>query len=262
MVSIKKWGIIYKSLAIVLVLIVVRLIVDYLGWDTIPINPVVGAFITGAIFTIAIIFTGTFTDYKESEKISGEMCSALKALYNDTLVVPLGDEAPLADTRSHIRGLLHEILSSFQNNTWDIRAINRAMDTVNDDIRTLARLNVAPPQIVKLRVEMGTIDKLVNRVDVIIRTEFIPAAYAISEVATAGVILVLLFVKIDPAVDGILMFAVISIMLIGLIFLIKDMDNPFEFGEQTHADVDIQLLVDLETYFNERPGNQESGQNP
>jgi hypothetical protein len=253
MVMIKKWGIIYKSLAIVVVLLAVRVIVDYLGWDTITINPVVGAFITGAIFTIAIIFTGTFTDYKESEKIGGEMCSALKALYNDTIVIPLEDEAPLATARSHIRGLLHEILSSFKNNAWDIKTINLAMDTVNNDIRTLARLNVAPPQIVKLRVEMGALDKLVNRVDVIIRTEFIPAAYAIAEVATAGVILILLFMKIDPAIDGIVIFAVISIMLVALIFLIKDMDNPFEFGEQTHADVDIQLLVDLEKYFGERP---------
>ncbi len=262
MVSTKKWGIIYKSLAIVLVLIVVRVIIDYLGWDTIPINPVVGAFITGAIFTIAIIFTGTFTDFKESEKIGGEMCSALKALYNDIHVITLQDEAPLTAAKTHIRGLLHEILSSFQSNNWNVRAINRAMDTVNDDIRTLARLNVAPPQIVKLRVEMGALDKLVNRVDVIIRTDFIPAAYAISEVATAGVILVLLFVKIDPTLDGIVIFAVISIMLIGLIFLIKDMDNPFEFGEQTHADVDIQLLVDLEPYFDERSGSPIPGQKP
>jgi len=253
MVWIKKWGIIYKSLAIVLILIVVRVIVDYLGLDTLPINPVVGAFITGAIFTIAIIFSGTFIDYKESEKIGGEMCSSLKALYNDTIVIPLENEAPLATARSHIRELLHEILSSFKNNAWDISAINRAMDLINDDIRTLARLNVAPPQIVKLRVEMGTLDKLVNRVDVIIRTEFIPAAYAIAEVATAGVILVLLFVKIDPTIDGVVMFAVISIMLIALIFLIKDMDNPFEFGQNTYADVDIQLLVDLETYFAGRP---------
>jgi len=109
---------------------------------------------------------------------------------------------------------------------------------------------------------MGMLDRLVNRVDVIIRTEFIPAAYAIAEVATAGVILVLLFVKVDPAIDGIIIFAVISIMLIALIFLIRDMDNPFEFGENTHADVDIQLLVDLETYFAGRPGSAGTGQKP
>jgi hypothetical protein len=260
MVRMKKWGIIYKSLAIVIVLLVARIIVDYFGFDTVPINPVVGAFITGAIFTIAVIFTGTFTDYKESEKIGGEMCSGLKALYNDTFVIPLENGAPLAMTRSHIRELLHQILTSFEHNAWDIKAINRAMDRVNDDIGTLARLSVAPPQIVKLRVEMGSLDRLVNRVDVIIRTEFIPAAYAIAEVATAGVILVLLFVKVDPAIDGIVIFAVISIMLIALIFLIKDMDNPFEFGEGTHADVDIQLLVNLETYFDER--EQGSGTAP
>ena len=49
------------------------------GHDTVPINPVVGAFITGAIFTIAIIFTGTFTDFKESEKVGGDLAASLKS---------------------------------------------------------------------------------------------------------------------------------------------------------------------------------------
>lgn len=38
-------------------------------------------------------------------------------------------------------------------------------------------------------------------------------------------------------------------MLIGLILLIRDMDNPFEFGPDTHADADLETLVFLEKYF-------------
>ena len=72
----KKWGIMFKAVVIMLVLLVPRTVIDILGYDTIPINPVVGAFITGAIFTIAIIFTGTFTDFKESEKIGGDLAAA------------------------------------------------------------------------------------------------------------------------------------------------------------------------------------------
>ncbi|MFA5415374.1 MAG: hypothetical protein WC295_07765 [Methanoregula sp.] len=58
-----------KAVLIMLILLVPRTMIDYNNMDVVPINTVVGAFISGAIFTIAIIFTGTFTDFKESEKV-------------------------------------------------------------------------------------------------------------------------------------------------------------------------------------------------
>lgn len=255
----KKWGIILKALVIVLVLLGVRTLIDFSGYDTVPINPVVGAFITGAIFTIAVIFTGTFTDFKESEKIAGEMASALKALYNDAIVIPLEDEAPLVTMRGHIRGLVNTINASFMENNFNIRAINHAMDIVTDDIRVLGRLNVAPPTIAKLRMEMGALDKLVNRVDVITRTEFIPAAYAVAEIATAAVILVMLFIENEPYIEGSVIFVFLSLMLISLVMLIKDMDNPFEFHQGTSADVDIETMLNLAQYFEEREANLKKG---
>jgi len=253
----KKWGIMFKALIIMLILLVPRTLIDIYGYDTVPINPVVGAFITGAIFTIAIIFTGTFTDFKESEKIGGELAASLKALYNDSCVLPLTDEAPARIFRVHVRDLHRTISTCFKENTFNLPDINREMNKINNDIRTLAYLNVAPPLIAKLRNELGAIDRITNRVEVIIRTDFIPAAYALAEVATAGVILLLLFVKIDPLLEGTIIFGVISSMLIGLLLLIRDMDNPFEIGAHTYADVDLETLVYLDTYFDEQDTEME-----
>ena len=82
----KKWGIIIQAIIIMCILFIPRTIIDHYGFDILPINTIVGAFISGAIFTIAIIFTGTFTDFKESEKVGGDLAAALKALYNDSCV--------------------------------------------------------------------------------------------------------------------------------------------------------------------------------
>jgi RsiW-degrading membrane proteinase PrsW (M82 family) len=65
----QKWGIVFKAAAIVVVLLVVRLIIDTLQIDLITVNTVVGSFVGGAIFTLAIILTGTLVDFKEAEKI-------------------------------------------------------------------------------------------------------------------------------------------------------------------------------------------------
>lgn len=254
----KKWGLMFRALIIMLFLLVPRTLIDLYGYDSVPINPVVGAFITGAIFTIAIIFTGTFTDFKESEKIGGELAGALKALYNDSRVLPLTDEAPARVFRSHVRDLHRTLRTCFTNNSFNLPDINREMNKINNYIRILSYLNVAPPLIAKLRNELGLIDRMTNRVEVIIRTDFIPAAYALAEVATAGVILLLLFVKIDPILEGTIIFAVISSMLIGLLLLIRDMDNPFEIGGHTYADVDLETLVYLDTYFDEQDAEMEN----
>ena len=249
----KKWGVLRKALAIVIVLFAVRTVIFILGYDTVPINPVVGAFITGLLFTIAVIFTGTFTDFKESEKIAGDMAAAVKALYNDSIVIPLEDETPLVTMRSHIRALLDTINASFLENNFNPPAINHAMDIITDDIRVLSKLNVAAPTIAKLRVEMGALDKLVNRVDVIIRTEFIPAAYAAAEVSIATIIVVMLFLDSGQRyLEGSVIFMFLSLILIALLMLIKDMDNPFQFQKGTSADVDINTLLNLGQYFEER----------
>ncbi len=248
----KKWGIMLRAFAIMLILLIPRTIIDILGYDTVPINPVVGAFITGAIFTLAIIFTGTFTDFKESEKAGGDLAASLKALYNDSRVLPLTDQEPARVFRAHVRDLHRTMNHCFKENCWNLEDINRDMDKVNEDIRTLAYANVAPPLIAKLRNELGAIDKMTNRIEVIIRTDFIPAAYALAEVATASVIFLLLFVKIDPLPEATVVFAVIASMLIGLLLLIRDMDNPFEIGEHTFADVDLETLNYLEKYFDEQ----------
>jgi hypothetical protein len=46
-------------------------------------------------------------------------------------------------------------------------------------------------------------------------------------------------------------------MLIGLLLLIRDMDNPFEIGAHTYADVDLETLVYLDTYFDEQDAEME-----
>ena len=257
----KKWGIIFKAFVIMLILLIPRTVIDIYGYDTVPINPVVGAFISGAVFTIAIIFSGTFTDFKESEKFGGDLAASLKALYNDSRVLPLIDEDSGRLFRAHIRNLHRTINRCFQDNSWNLVDINRGMDTINNDIRTFSYANVPPPLIVKLRNELGSIDRMTNRIEVIIRTDFIPAAYALAEIATVSVIILMLFVRMDPILEGTIIFAVVCSMLVGLVLLIRDMDNPFEIGAHTYADVDLETLNYLETYFNEQDAADAARQN-
>jgi len=76
----KKYMLVLKALGIVAILLVVKLIVDRFNLDVIAVSPVITGIVAGVIFTIAIIFTGVLSDYKESEKIPGDLASSIKSL--------------------------------------------------------------------------------------------------------------------------------------------------------------------------------------
>ncbi|MFA4957886.1 MAG: hypothetical protein WC556_13025 [Candidatus Methanoperedens sp.] len=244
----KKWGLTIEALVIVFILLVLKAIIFFYDLEVATASPLIPALVGGVIFTIAIIFTGTLSDYKESEKIPGELAASIKALYNDSKVLPVDDEVT-SNMRIHIKALLHAINSNLRKNNWDLHEINSTMDAINDDISILARKGMAPPLIVKLRVELINIDKISNRIKTIAETSFIPAAYGIAELAVGAVLIMLLFLKIEPVYEGLALIGATSSLLIGLILLIKDMDNPFEVGKKTYADVDLSLMWDLEEYL-------------
>lgn len=249
-----KWGLILKAFWITMGLLVVRLVFDYLGLDLLSVTNLITAFIGGAIFTIAIIFAGTLTDYKESERIPGEIVTSIRSLFSDLTLVRVRDPDLIAGMQRNVAALLRCINTNFRNNTWDLEAMDRALDTVTADISTLVDQNVAPNYIIKLKGEVMNIDRLSHRVKTIAETSFIPAAYAISELAAAGVILLLFFVKLDPYYEGLVLFTVLSMLLVALLLLIKDMDNPFEVGQVSYADIDMFLLWDLEKKLDQMTG--------
>ena len=90
--------------------------------------------------------------------------------------------------------------------------------------------------------ELANVNRMSNRIDVIAETSFIPAAYAISELAILFVLTITAFVEMNHYYEGIAFIGSISFLLIGLMLLIKDMDNPFE----GYASVDLSLLNSLE----------------
>lgn len=247
----KKWGLIGKALGITAVLVVIRLVIDVTNYDILNLTNLVTAFIGGAIFTVAIIFTGTLTDYKESEKIPNEIAVSILAMYHDSKLFRPSDNLLSLHLRDHIRSLHQIIVDNFRNNIYSNEKVRNAIAEINDDLCALVDQNAPPQYVNRIRTELGTIDRLTSRVKTIAETSFIPAAYAIAEISVAGVVLILFFVKLDPYYEGMVLFTIIIALLISIILLIKDMDNPFEYGKKTFVDVDLSPILELDSYLRE-----------
>ena len=247
----KKFWVIWKTVAIVMVLLIVKLVIDYYKIDVIIPSPVITALVAGVIFTMAAIFTGVLADYKESEKIPGELAATIRNLYKDIRIATVTHKDLTFDMHEHIRELLLTMNRNFRRNEWKLREINPAIDKIDEDIEHLATDGIAPAFITKIRTEMSNLEKLSYRIDTIMETSFLPAAYAIAIIATASVLITLMFTKMDPYYEALTLFSSITFVLVGILLLINDMDNPFEVGHKSSADVDLSILFKLEEQLQE-----------
>ena len=100
----KKWGLIAKALVITAILVAIRLVIDISNYDIIALTNLITAFIGAAIFTVAVIFTGTLTDYKESEKIPNEIAVSLLTVYQDCKLIRPADNPISLHMRDHAQG--------------------------------------------------------------------------------------------------------------------------------------------------------------
>jgi hypothetical protein len=248
----KKFWVIWKTVGIVILLLAVKLLIDYYKIDTIIPSPVITGLVAGVIFTMAAIFTGVLADYKESEKIPGELAATIRNLYKDIRLATVTHKDLTSDMHKHIRDLLSVINENFRRNEWKLREINPAIDKIDDDIEHLAADGIPPAYITKIRSEMSILEKLSYRIDTIMETSFLPAAYVIAIIATASVLITLLFTKMDPFYEALTLFSSITFVLVGILLLINDMDNPFEVGRKSSADVDLSVLFKLEEQLKDK----------
>jgi hypothetical protein len=120
MKKIFRYKLFFQAGCIALIVLALKLVADHFNLSVIAINTLTGTFFGGVFFTISIVFTGAMTDFKEAEKIPGEMAVLLKAMHNDALLIsPEGVEArEEKDIVSHIEKLLFTITANLRGNYW------------------------------------------------------------------------------------------------------------------------------------------------
>jgi hypothetical protein len=84
--------------------------------------------------------------------------------------------------------------------------------------------------------------------DTMRRTSYVSAGYLIAEVTALLLVLVMLFTDLGPIGPTLCLVGLISYLLVYLVTLIRDLDNPFEYrdGVPGAADVNLDVLEHTE----------------
>ncbi len=241
-----KWGLALRIAPIVLAVAGAKLLVNALGWETLSSNPLLGSVIAATVFIFGFLLAGTLADYKESERLPGELAVSLEAIADECLILAEDKRPDVArECLVHVRGMAAMLRGWFfeRERTHDVL----------DSISGLNRYFLAfeaytqPNFIVRLKQEQTSIRRVVTRIHMIRATSFVAAGYAIAELATVFLLLTLLITDVGPLAEEIVVVSVIAFVLVYMTFLIKDLDDPFDYASGNGvADVSLHPLDHLE----------------
>jgi hypothetical protein len=249
MKKIVKYRFILFAAVIAVSVLLLKLVADYFELNVIAVNALTGAFFTGVFFTISIVFTGAMSDFKEAQKIPGEMASILKSLRSDALLLSAreGEKEQGKQLAGHIENLLSVITCNLRQNCWQKQQLEDEMNQIQKIITDLWAKDVAASVLYKMRDNLVQLEKLSYRLDYIAYSKDSAAAYVICDIAITAVLIIFVFTKNEWGLGGMALFVLISFVVTAIVRLIHDMDNPFEYGKNTNADVDTTVLFQLDS---------------
>ena len=242
-----RWRVIEIAGISVVGLLVAKTVVHVFGFEFIALTGLVTAIIGGVTFTLSILFAGAIPDYKESEKIPGEIAILMKDLYKDIRIV-CKDEEIRASMYRAVRRLVAIVERNFREGTWKQHEMNRELDLIDEGIAELAEKGAQPNYIIMMRNDLSAIERLSNRVETIKDTSFLPPAFTVARILVAMVLGMMIFVNVDPYYEAVIMTAILGFLLVGLVFLIRDMDDPFKGHDRSFADVDLEHILKVQEY--------------
>lgn len=233
-----KWKLSFKVLPLVCALLLLKFAAHKFQIEFLALSPLFTAIISANIFLIGFLITGVLTDYKESEKIPCELAASLEALLDERVSLRRDKAAAAAYVKE--LGVLAGALRDWFHKRERTKALMDRLSALSGEFLRLE--GSAPPNyIVRLKQEQHNIRRLVLRVHTIRETSFSEAGYAIAEVITAILSLGLVFVRIDPFYESAFFVAFVSFMLIYMVMLIKDLDNPFGYYESGALSEEVSL---------------------
>jgi hypothetical protein len=226
-----KWKLMVSTLPVVLALLGLKLVLErVLGFEGLIDFSDVGIILTSGVFLIGFLLAGTMGDYKEAEKLPADLSCTLETI--EEIFVLAATDRPTLDLVSLRRELL--VLTDAIRG-WLLRRVSTpevyaAMTRLSDVLQQLERAGAGPyasravPQLLMVR-------RCVSRIDVIVRTGFLPPAYALLEVLIVMIISLMMIARFRSIVAESLLVPFVALVNIYMLRLIKDVDNPFDFRD-------------------------------
>jgi hypothetical protein len=247
LVCFRRWSLIMRLAPVLLAVMGSKVVFHYVGWEYLDLNLLFSSLLSATIFIFGFILSGVLSDYKESEKLPGELASGLDAIFDESYLIfkRTGSEAATECMRYSV-GLAGALRQWFYR-AERTKNIYSLVSGLNDHFLALEPL-AQPTFMNRLKIEQTNIRRAVTRIHTIRETEFVSSAYAIGEILAFSLIIGLILVHIEPFYESMFFTFLVTFLVTYMLILIRELDNPFDYQEcgQNLDSVSIKPLTDTE----------------
>jgi hypothetical protein len=252
-----QFPIVLKTLPLAFALVLIKwLALSQVTWNDQPLSQLVeisdlSVVFTGAFFVMALMLTGTMSDFKESEKIPGEVASNLEAIQDWCIMAfraPRTGNAELSKEaldRVHVHRTLSEVTAGliiwFRSPQKDSFVVFPLLRRINGLAYYFAERGVDKEAVKGIMENTNTMRKQVSRAYAISKTSFLASAYVLLRAILFFVLLLLAITKFKSTSAELLATLCLSFIFIYLYHLIVGLDDPFE-DKAGGTDVELRPL--------------------
>jgi hypothetical protein len=248
----RKWSLLIKTLPILTAILILKLVFHQFGLEVVSLNALFTSIIAGTTFLIGFLIAGVISDYRESERIPGDMAASLETIYDEAYILQKNKPGKLTnDFIIYYNDFLGSLLDWFhkKEKTRDIIRKLHGMNNYFAEFENITQANF----VTRMKNDQSNLRKMIIRVNNIRDLPFIQSGYAIVEILALIVVVGLLILKVEPFYEALFFTVTVSFLLIYMIALLKDLDDPFDYVSygESGTEVSLKPLHDLAIRVNE-----------
>lgn len=244
-----KWKLMLTSAPIALIVVALKVILaEVFNIQGLVDLSDMALIISAGVFLIGFMLAGTMADYKESERIPGEIASALESIEETCLNLALKINYSRKIVLDTCQNLAQKIDDWFLKKVSE-EEIFATLNQFNQLINDLDKAGATPPVLARVFNEISTLRRVLTRSSVISRTGFLATGYALLEVLLVVMAGVMLIVKFKNLIATIIVVFFITLVYVYMYKLIKDIDDPFEYEADGKTGASEVALFPLHEYL-------------
>ncbi len=237
-----KWKLMLSTLPYVVVVLAIKVGAErILGFEGVLEFSDIALVLTGGVFLIGFMLSGTLTDFKEAEKIPAELACTLETIEDVFVQAAVGKQLDLSAQRKSVLDC-GEAVWNWLHRKVKQEEVYAALGRLGERILDLERAGAGPHATRGMR-ELHTLRRHVTRVGVISRTGVVAAGYALLEVLTAAILLMVVVSHFKNLLTELVLVSFITLIFVYMVRMIRDIDDPFEYTEEGQVGaVEVELF--------------------
>jgi predicted membrane chloride channel (bestrophin family) len=239
-----RYRLFFRASVVVAAILGAKLLVHFLGWETLSVNPLFSGIVAANVFLMGFLLSGVLADFKESERLPGELAASLENLAQEVRSIKIAKrEAAVEPCLVLLSELSQDILIWLQKQ----HRTSALVEHVNELTPHFAAMEqwTQATLVARLKQEQGNVRRMLIRIHTIRETSFVSSGYLLADLVTVLLCVGLILVRIEPFYESLFFVGVISYLMVFLLMLIRDLDNPFGYYDRSSGeDVSLKPLED------------------